>query len=309
MATTSPDNLWTPDSGDGYALTQDLAAFADTIQDALVVRANYYTGDNSQMANQASKATEGAMFFNTDDDKEYRLVSGAWVEAMAGGVVYFRWPTSTERTAQTGMQKGDRGYQEDTGVDYWYSGTSWLVNIPGLNIVIPASVSGSGSSVSPRGLVTLSSTSSVNIDGVFSSRFSSYKIVTDIVTSGNALVQMQFRAGGVTDTASVYDKQVLRAYGSTVDGTQALAQTLWSLQGNSGAGMRHVLDVTLSGPFLASPTQALGAASSSSNPMTPGSGTATVSMLHRSSSSYDGFVVSASTGTLSGTLQIFGYAQ
>lgn len=79
MATTSPDNIWTPDSGDGYALTQDLAAFADTTQDALVVRANYYTGDNSQMANQESKATEGSMFFNTDDDKEYRLVSGAWV--------------------------------------------------------------------------------------------------------------------------------------------------------------------------------------------------------------------------------------
>lgn len=35
MATTSPDNLWTPDAGDPYALTIDLAATADTIQDAL----------------------------------------------------------------------------------------------------------------------------------------------------------------------------------------------------------------------------------------------------------------------------------
>lgn len=35
MATTSPDNIWTPDSGDDYALTVDLAATADTIQDAL----------------------------------------------------------------------------------------------------------------------------------------------------------------------------------------------------------------------------------------------------------------------------------
>lgn len=308
MATTTPDNIMTPDAGDDYALTQDLLAMADSIQDGLVARANYYVGGNSEMAAQEANAPEGAMFYNTDDETQYRLVSGVWVEAMAGGVVYFRWANATERTSQAGMQKGDRGYQEDTGVDYWYSGTAWLANIPGLNLVIPGGVSGSGVSVSPTGLVTLSSASSVNIDGVFSSRFSSYKIMTDIVTSGNALVNMQFRAGGVTNTGSVYDKQVLRGYGSTVDGAQALAQTAWSLQGNSGAGMRHVLDVTLSGPFLASPTQALGSASSSTNPMTSASGTATVSMLHRTASSYDGLMLSASTGTLSGTLQIFGYA-
>lgn len=35
MATTSPDNIWTPDAGDDYALTTDLAATADTVQDAL----------------------------------------------------------------------------------------------------------------------------------------------------------------------------------------------------------------------------------------------------------------------------------
>lgn len=35
MATTSPDNIWTPDAGDDYALTTDLATTADTIQAAL----------------------------------------------------------------------------------------------------------------------------------------------------------------------------------------------------------------------------------------------------------------------------------
>lgn len=35
MATTTPDEIWTPDSGDDYALTTDLAAMADTVQDAL----------------------------------------------------------------------------------------------------------------------------------------------------------------------------------------------------------------------------------------------------------------------------------
>lgn len=35
MALTDPDNIWTPDSGDDYALTVDLAAMADTIQTVL----------------------------------------------------------------------------------------------------------------------------------------------------------------------------------------------------------------------------------------------------------------------------------
>lgn len=49
MATTSPDNIWTPDSGDDYALTVDLAAMADTVQDALNnVPKNYLRGTNAE---------------------------------------------------------------------------------------------------------------------------------------------------------------------------------------------------------------------------------------------------------------------
>ena len=35
MATTSPDNIYSPDAGQPYALTQDLLAMADSIQVAL----------------------------------------------------------------------------------------------------------------------------------------------------------------------------------------------------------------------------------------------------------------------------------
>lgn len=56
MATTSPDNIWTPDSGDDYALTVDLAATADTIQDAL-------TNLNSRFpASVANPAARDALF-------------------------------------------------------------------------------------------------------------------------------------------------------------------------------------------------------------------------------------------------------
>ena len=39
MATTSPDNIYSPDAGQPYALTPDLLAMADSVQDALNNRA------------------------------------------------------------------------------------------------------------------------------------------------------------------------------------------------------------------------------------------------------------------------------
>lgn len=38
----------------------------------------------------------------------------------------FRWANATERTAQTGMQAGDMGYQVDTGTQYRHAGGAWV---------------------------------------------------------------------------------------------------------------------------------------------------------------------------------------
>lgn len=44
MATTSPDNIKSPDAGDQYALVQDLGALADTVQLALNRRPRSISG-------------------------------------------------------------------------------------------------------------------------------------------------------------------------------------------------------------------------------------------------------------------------
>ena len=48
MAETIPDGLATPDAGDDYALVQDLGAFAATVHQALIRRANTRSGTQSQ---------------------------------------------------------------------------------------------------------------------------------------------------------------------------------------------------------------------------------------------------------------------
>lgn len=42
----------------------------------------------------------------------------------------YTWANSTERTGQTGMVQGSRGYQEDTKSEYLYDSSAWRLALP-----------------------------------------------------------------------------------------------------------------------------------------------------------------------------------
>ena len=69
MATTSPDNLRTPDSGDSYALVQDMGILADTTQNALIKRANAYVGTTAQRVAFSTDAPMGTIWSDTDGER------------------------------------------------------------------------------------------------------------------------------------------------------------------------------------------------------------------------------------------------
>lgn len=80
MATTSPDNIWTPDAGDDYALTVDLAATADSVQDAITANNNSLRGLNADRpANGSPGLFEGMTWFSTDTDILWLYSGTAWV--------------------------------------------------------------------------------------------------------------------------------------------------------------------------------------------------------------------------------------
>lgn len=84
MATTSPDNIWTPDAGDDYALTTDLAAMADTVQDAITANRVGRIGTNAQrLALTGADLFEGLTFRTTDTRRDWVYTNGAWVQRMA----------------------------------------------------------------------------------------------------------------------------------------------------------------------------------------------------------------------------------
>ncbi len=98
MATTSPDNIFSPDAGDAYALTSDLDAMADSVQTALTdLRSDIPAGLSSDIT-----ALE-----NTNQVYDYRPAD------------------SSALAAVTGMRLGDRALQVDTGIHFRYNGSAW----------------------------------------------------------------------------------------------------------------------------------------------------------------------------------------
>jgi len=87
---------------------------------------------------------------------------------------------------------------------------------PGLVLIRPTSVV--NGTIGTNGTVTFSGTTSVSLNGVFSSEYSKYKILYDATLSINDGLYFRLRQNGTDSTASIYGSQVLRA-----DGTSAAA--------------------------------------------------------------------------------------
>lgn len=95
MATTSPDNIWTPNSSEDYDYVIDAATTATSVQNALTKRANSYTGTTAQRTAFTSSAPEGTTWADTNGEKILWIKQGAvWLRV---------WPPEyVTPTIQTG---------------------------------------------------------------------------------------------------------------------------------------------------------------------------------------------------------------
>lgn len=86
MATTSPDNIRTPDLGDSYNLVPDLQTMANDTQDALIERANAYKGTMAQRTAFTTQAEDGVLWQDTNGDRRIWAKHGpsnTWRELVA----------------------------------------------------------------------------------------------------------------------------------------------------------------------------------------------------------------------------------
>ena len=107
MATTTPDNIRTPNPTDPYNLVADLAILASDVQTALDRRANLYIGTSTQRTAFTS-APEGTHWQDTNGtSREYVRRAGVWLGLTAlHGIVNITISAPGTNTASVSFPAG-----------------------------------------------------------------------------------------------------------------------------------------------------------------------------------------------------------
>ena len=150
----------------------------------------------------------------------------------------------------------------------------------------------------PSGLVHIETTdsggavSSFNLDNVFSSSFTNYKIFINIIGSNDSDVNMRLRVGGSDNsTANSYVRQLLQATSTTVSGSRVTSNLInIARYGNT---LKNSFEITIYNPFLTVPT----VFQSYVNDSVSGAFLALYSGTHNQTVSYDGFTLTPFGGT------------
>lgn len=174
----------------------------------------------------------------------------------------------------------------------------------GLVQLIPTSISvGSGSaSVGALGTITYSGVSSLNINGIFTSAYPNYRIVFQHLLASDTGLNLRLRAGGADNTSGVYNNHHIY-WGPGGNGVNIISNhTVFGALFGHG---RQRGAYELYAPQLATRTGVTfhgvaenGAGSTEQH---------TSSVLHKSDTQFDGVTIYPTSGSFTGTVQIYGY--
>lgn len=179
--------------------------------------------------------------------------------------------------------------------------------VGGARAVVPTSVTvtggGSSGSVGTNGKVTFGTAATVSINGCFSADFTNYLWVCDFdISAAQAAIYLRLRASGTDNTtASSYVTQRIFGNGTSVTGARTTSNLFdsgtvaASASTNGAAGMFYR-------PFDAD-TTAMNVIWSSAE---VGSIYSHVIGTHNQGTSYDGFTIYPASGSMSGTITVYG---
>ena len=190
-----------------------------------------------------------------------------------------------------------------------YATQSYADNQPGMKLVVPSSVTvGSGSgSVATQGTVTFTTASSVSLNNVFSSTYDNYFITTEI-TAVSTTLQVLYRlvdSSGTPNSTTNYYSANAESNVSAVTNRYSGAGASWNFSQGT---------ITVGGLFYMNVNQPFGSTTTrGTHQLFTGGATATEwrsgagSMVHNVASSFTGIQILTSTGTISGTIRVYGY--
>ena len=194
---------------------------------------------------------------------------------------------STARgTALPSPTDGQYSYLQDTNATEYYNGSAWVAAgvAPGLVHI---------------NTTTFSAVSSVSLNEIFSSAYQNYQII--LTGQGSVYASTNFRlrvAGTDNSTASSYLIQRLAASGTTVSALEATNTyaEFAELQTNPTAAVMNIFN-----PAVATPTNAMTQTIVYQRPILIYGAT------HTQSVAYDGITIYTLSGTITGTIRVYGY--
>ena len=160
------------------------------------------------------------------------------------------------------------------------------------------------------GLVLLNTTSfsavsSQSINDVFSATYKNYLINTDIKTDQFRTVNMRFRVAGSDNSTANYTYQTLFAGGTSVTGTRSTGQTSFIYSYLDGEGPVGVI-TQIFNPFASERTVIMTKSNSFSQAVIEN---ANFTGVFAATTSFTGFSLLPSAGTMTGTVRVYGYNQ
>ena len=171
-------------------------------------------------------------------------------------------------------------------------------NAIGMKLIVPTSAT--NGTVGATGAVTFSGVSSVSLDGVFSSAYDNYKIVAFVKGSADAAGKFRFRTSGSDNTTSNYWwGGYYQGYGATTTinpetgGGAVNAATISGVSSLAGGFAADVFS-----PFLTDYTLVNAPSADSYNRQ--------YSIQFRATTSFDGFTFYPGSGTITGTIRVYG---
>jgi hypothetical protein len=181
----------------------------------------------------------------------------------------------------------------------------------GLNLVVPASVT--GGTVAANGEVTFTSTSSIILDGVFTSAYQNYKLVWNLASSSaNFYANLQYRKSGVTNaTAGSYLFSIfyMDCAGGSGAFTNSTGATQASITYGTKSGFPSNGSFEINNPMISRYTTLFGVSQTSyGTTASQQLASLTTASTHMVNDTFDGFIISPSVGaTFTGTIRIYGY--
>lgn len=150
-----------------------------------------------------------------------------------------------------------------------------------------------------------SAVSSVSVNNCFTSTYANYLLkITGSASGANVNLQMRLRASGSDDTNATYNVQALDADSATVSAGRSTSQTLWTVGLSwASAVASNTQELSIFRPNESETTTFL---TTYTTPLNTGF-VALRGGYFNNTTSFDGFSLLVNTGTITGTVRVYGY--